>query len=138
MTYSLALLTTRAECDAVLAYANAKLKVLTYRDTTTDYRAEGLGESAQNLKDELQGLNSYITAITPAVAAMDPGKERSKLADELRQRTDRRDNLVSRQGAVGPEKLVEQELEQALLDPLIPIVQDCITQVTTHRATLNS
>ncbi|WP_046243447.1 hypothetical protein [Hymenobacter terrenus] len=58
------------------------------------------------------------------------------LANELRQKTDRRDELVARQGKVGPEKLVGRELEQALLDPQIPIVQDFVAQVTAHRGTL--
>lgn len=60
------------------------------------------------------------------------------LENELREKTDRRDELLARQGEVGPEKLIERELAQAPLEPQIPIVQDLIVQVTAHRATLPS
>jgi hypothetical protein len=138
MNYSLALLTTRAQCDAVLAIANEKLKTLSFRDVENDFRVDNTTDTAKGLSDELSGLNTYITAITPVVAGMTAGKERTALADELRRKTDRRDTLVSRQGKVGPEKLVARELEQALLDPQVPIVQDLITQVTAHRAPLTA
>lgn len=136
MTYSLSLLTNWAMCDAVLTVANAKLKVLNFRSTESDYRTENTTESATGLSNELAGLNTYITAITPAVAAMPAGNERAQLADDLRRKTDRRDELVSRQGQAGPERLIARELEQALLDAQLPLVQDCIAQVTAHRATL--
>ncbi|MBC8085488.1 MAG: hypothetical protein H7Z21_19990 [Hymenobacter sp.] len=136
MAYSLSLLTTRAQCDAVLAMATEKRQVLSFRDTESDYRTDNTTVSATRLSAELTGLNTYITAITPVVAGMDPSDERKSLADELRLKTDRRDTLLARQGEVGPEKLVGRELEQALLDPQIPIVDDLIVQVTDHRATL--
>ena len=137
MAYSLALLTTRAQCDAVLAVANEKLRVLSFRGTETDYRADNTEATATGIQAELTGLNAYIAAITPVVAGMAPGTERTDLSDELRLKTDRRDSLVARQGKVGPEKLVVRELEQALLAPQVPLVQDLITQVTAHRATLS-
>jgi uncharacterized lipoprotein YddW (UPF0748 family) len=138
MAYSLNLLTTRAQCDAVLAAANEKLKVLTFRDTETDYRTDNISAVAKDLSDELRSLNKYITAMTPTLADLDPGKERDKLADELRRKTDRRDELLSRQGKAGGEKLVIRELDQALLSPQLPLVQDYIAQVTNHRATLTA
>jgi len=136
--YSLSLLTTRAQCDAVLAYANDKLETLTFRGQESAFHTSNAGEAATALADELKGLITYITAITPAVAALEPGDERTKLANELRRRTDRRDELVSRQSQSGPEVLIERELEQNLLHPLIPIVQDLINQVTAHRDTLTT
>ncbi|WP_046243443.1 hypothetical protein [Hymenobacter terrenus] len=138
MVYSLSLLRTFAQCDAVLAFAADKLGVLTFRNTESTYRVGNTSDTAKDLSDELQGLNIYINAITPVVTTLAPGKEQDNLANELRQKTDRRDELVARQGKVGPEKLVSRELEQALLDPQIPIVQDFIAQVTAHRGTLTA
>jgi hypothetical protein len=136
--YSLALLTDHAQCDAVLAIANARLGTLTFRDTETDFRANNATKSAQSIASEMASLNTYITAMTPALAALPAGKEHDELADELRHKTNRRGDLTSQQRKSGSEKLLARELEQALLDPLVPIVQDFIAQVTTHRATLAS
>lgn len=138
MSYSLALLTTQAQCDAVLTFAREKLKVLSFRDLETDYRADNVSGTAKNISDELKGLVKYITAMTPLLDELDPGKERDEQAATLRRKTDRRDELLARQSKAGGEKLVLRELEQALLDPQLPIVQDFIAQVTAHRATLTA
>ncbi|RTQ48827.1 hypothetical protein EJV47_14600 [Hymenobacter gummosus] len=138
MVYSLSLLTTRAQCDAVLAVANEKLKVLSFRDIETDYRADNTSATARGLHGELDGLNKYIATMTPVLDTLDPGKERDEQANTLRRKTDRRDELLSRQGKVGGEKLLVQELEQALLEPQLPILQQFIADVTAHRATLSA
>ena len=61
MAYSLSLLTTRAQCDAVLAFANAKLDLLNYHDSQTGRRTDNLTASAIKDSSELTGLNAYIT-----------------------------------------------------------------------------
>jgi hypothetical protein len=138
MLYSLSLLTTWAQCDAVTAYATAKQKMLTYHDNQTDHRAENLTTSAGNVASELTGLNAYITAMTPVILTLPAGKDRSKQENDLRLKTDRRDSLVARQGQVGPEALVESELDGYLIDLQVPGVQDLLDQVARHRLTLTS
>ncbi|WP_400191428.1 hypothetical protein [Hymenobacter sp. B81] len=138
MTYSFNYLTTPAQCDAVLAVAYEKQKVLSFRDAETDYRADNTSATAKSLSDELKSLDQYITAMTPVLAGLNPGKDRDKLADELRRKTDRRDELLARQGKAGAEKLVIRELDQALLAPQLPLVEQFIAQVTAHRATLSA
>ncbi|SHJ52886.1 hypothetical protein SAMN02745146_3360 [Hymenobacter daecheongensis DSM 21074] len=138
MDYSLQLLTTRAQCDAVLAYANAKLSLLTYHDAQTGRRTGNLTTSATNDTAELLSLNSYITAMTPVVPTLLPGKDRDKQASDLRLKTDRRDTLLARQNQQGPEALIEAEAEGGLVDVQVPLIEDLITQVTAHRATLSA
>lgn len=136
MAFSLNLLTTRPQCDAVLAYAQAKLSLLNYHDTQTGRRTENLTSSATSDTSELTGLNAYITAMTPVVGTLPAGRDRDKQQNDLRLKTDRRDTLVARQNQVGPEALVEAELDSTLVDAQLPLVQDLITQVTAYRATL--
>jgi len=136
MAYSLKLLTTRAQCDVVLAYAQAKLSLLSYHDTQTGRRAENLAASAGDLASELTGLNAYITALTPVLVTLPAGKDHDKQANDLRLKTDRRDTLLARQSQQGPEALVQSELDAALVDAQLPLVQDLVTEVTAHRATL--
>lgn len=136
--YSLNLLTTRAQCDAVLAVAAEKRKVLTFRDTESDYRTDNTAGLAQELGQELASLNTYIATFTPFVAGLAAGRERDEQANTLRKKTDRRDDLVARQNKAGGEKLVARELNQALLEPQVPIVDDLTAQVTAHRATLSA
>jgi hypothetical protein len=136
MAYSLSLLTTRAQCDAVLAYAQTKLGLLTYHDTQTGRRADNLAASAGSIAAELTGLHAYIAAMTPVIATLPAGKDRDKQANDLRVKTDRRDTLLARQSQQGPEALVASELDAALVDAQLPLVQDLVTQVSAHRGTL--
>lgn len=69
MIYSLSSLTTRPQCDAVLAYAQAKLSLLTYQNSQTDRRAGNLASSAGSTATELTSLNAYITAMGPVIAS---------------------------------------------------------------------
>lgn len=136
MAYSLSLLKTHADCDAVLAYATSKQSLLNYQNTQTDRRTDNLTASAEGLASELTGLQAFIAAMTPVIGTLPPGKDRDKQANDLRLKTDRRDTLLARQGQVGPEALVESQLDQALIDVQLPEVQRLIDQVTAHRATL--
>ncbi|TGE21694.1 hypothetical protein E5K00_15590 [Hymenobacter aquaticus] len=138
MNYSLSLLTTRAQCDAVLAYANAKLGLLGYHDAQTGRRTSNLTTSATSDAAELVSLNAFITAMTPVIPTLPAGKNREKQENELRVSTDRRDALLARQGQQGPEVLLEAEAESGLIDIQVPFIQDFIAQVTAHRATLSA
>jgi hypothetical protein len=138
MTYSLQLLTTWAQCDAVTAHATAKKKLLTYNDTVTGHRADNLTTSAGSMASELIGLNAYITAMTPVIPTLPAGKDRSRQENDLRLKTDRRDSLLARQGEVGPEALVESEFDAYLVDVQMPAVQDLLDQVAAHRLTLRA
>ena len=138
MTYSLTLLKTWAECDAVLAYCASKQSLLTFHNTETDHRVGNLTTTATSSASELTSLNAYITAMTPVIATLPAGKDHDKQANELRLKTDRRDTLVARRSQTGPEVLIESQLDQSLVDLQLPEVQTLITQVTAHRATLPS
>ncbi|MCB2410844.1 hypothetical protein [Hymenobacter lucidus] len=122
----------------MLAYAKAKLELLTYHDAQTGRRTGNLTTSATNDTAELLSLNAFITAMTPVVPTLLPGKNRDKQVNELRTSTDRRDTLLARQGQVGPEVLIEAEAESGLVDIQVPFIENLITQITAHRATLTS
>ncbi|UOQ53577.1 hypothetical protein [Hymenobacter cellulosivorans] len=138
MDYSLHLLTTRAQCDAVLTYAKAKLDLLGYHDAQTGRRTSNLTTSANNDASELTSLNAYIAAITPVIPTLPPGKNRDKQVNELRVSTDRRDALLARQNQQGPEALIEAEAEAGLVDIQVSFIEDFIAKVTAHRATLSA
>ena len=138
MTYSLHLLKTWAQCDAVTAFANSKLGLLNYHDVQTGRRTDNLTSSDTGDAAELTGLNAFIAAMTPVIATLPAGKDRDKQTNDLRLKTDRRDTLVARQGVTGPEVLVESELNSTLVDVQVPEVQDLLAQVAAHRLTLSA
>lgn len=135
MAYSLKLLTTHAQCDVVLTYAQTRLGLL-HPHPQPDHRADHRAAPADDAAAELMTLDAYLTALPPMIATLPPGQERERQANDLRLKTARRDTLLARQSQQGPEALVEAELDATLVAVQLPLVQALLTQVTAHRATL--
>ncbi|WP_046242302.1 hypothetical protein [Hymenobacter terrenus] len=74
--------------------------------------------------------------VVAALPTLPAGPDRTKQDNELRKSNDRREELVARQQQSGSNKLLERELNQALIAAQVPVVQDLIAQVTAHRATV--
>ncbi len=106
MHYSLKRLTTRVQCDVLLAYAQAKLLPI--------YPAASAGPDGQ--------------ATLPA--------DRDKPAPDLRLQADCPTSLLAGQGQLGAELFGPSEPGALRIDFPLPLVQDFITRVVAHRATL--
>ncbi len=109
MHYSLKRLTTRVQCDVLLAYAQAKLSLPIYPNTPA-----GLGPDSR--------------AALPA--------DRDKPAPDLRLPADRPNSQLAGQGQLGGELFGPSEPGALRLNFPLPLVQDFITRVVAHRATL--
>ncbi len=108
MRYSLKRLTTRVQCDVLLAYAQAKLSLPIYPDTPA-----GPAPDSQ--------------LASPA--------DRDKSAPDLRPLADRHPQLTG-QGQLGAELFGPSEPGALRINFPLPLVQDFITRVVAHRATL--
>ncbi|MCB2409239.1 hypothetical protein [Hymenobacter lucidus] len=85
---------------------------------------------------EFKGLNKRIEFLTSHLVTLDAGDERIKTVNELRRKTDRRDELNSRMEAKGPVDQLARELEQGETATRVAEVNVFKVAVTAHRATL--
>lgn len=136
MAYSIADLPLKADCDQVLAYCADELRMLAQRLSEFSYRRDNASTAADELSAELLSLNADIAFMTPLIPTLPPSKKRTERENELRRNTDRRDELVARQGERGPVALVIRELETAQLQVQITETTALQTAVQAHRATL--
>ena len=137
MNYSVALLTTPAECDAALALAQDRLRILRQRELVTGYQRENKEMSATEVSAEMTSLNAEIDYLTPLIPTLPASTIRTKREDSLRRLTDRRDELVSRQGSVGPVALLTRELEQGETTARIAEIDNFTVAVTARKAVLS-
>ncbi|RIY07823.1 hypothetical protein D0T11_15720 [Hymenobacter rubripertinctus] len=129
-------MTTPAECDAALALAQDRQRVLRQRELVTGYQRENKELSATEVSAEMASLAAEIDYLTPLIPTLPVSVIRTKREDTLRRLTDRRDELVSRQGSVGPVALLTRELEQGETTARLAEIDDFVAAVTARKAVL--
>lgn len=136
MIYSIDMLTTPADCDAAVAYGQERLRVLRHRESVSGYERDTKATDATALTAELAELHEDITFFTDRLATMAPSASRTTRENELRRKTDRRDELLSRQGKEGAVALLKRELEKGETTARIAEIEAFIVAVTDRKARL--
>ncbi|RSK39471.1 hypothetical protein [Hymenobacter perfusus] len=136
MAYSIDQLTTAAECDQVLAYITDELRVLNQRRSEFTYQVDTAASTSAEQTAELESLTAEISFLTPLIPTLPASKKRTERENELRRSTDRRDELLSRQGTRGPVSLLIRELELAQIEAQLTETTALQTSVTARRAAL--
>ncbi|WP_035557891.1 hypothetical protein [Hymenobacter sp. IS2118] len=139
MAIDVTLLLTRADCDAVTETFDQRLRLLDNREANFGYQSEVGTARATDLTDELRGLNSRVPFLTTYLATLTAGTtEHTTTTDELRKKTDRRDELLSRQAKVGgvPAVLRQSELKEA--QRRSASIEEDKALVVARRATLSA
>ncbi len=83
MSYSLGLITTIADCDALIVSAQRKQRDIQYRKTAQERQYETATESGANTDVTLATTIAEIAALQPVVAAMAEGPTKKELQDRL-------------------------------------------------------
>ncbi len=140
MPFPVQLLTTRAECDIVLAAANLELREFQVNEQVVDLRDDKKTDAATARAQELASANTTIAALTPLVAGLPAGSTaRFQNEKQLRQAMRRREDLTTvapTAVAAGPAAVL-LALDVRQVQVQIPEIETCIAEVTAHRATLS-
>ena len=137
MAIDVTLLLNHADCDAVTEAFDQRLRLLDNREENFGYQSEVGTTRATGLTDELKGLNSRVPFLTTYLATLVLGTtEHTATTDELRKKTDRRDELVSRQAKVGGVKAVLSQSELKEAQVRSASIEEDKALVVAHRATL--
>ncbi|RTQ47509.1 hypothetical protein EJV47_19000 [Hymenobacter gummosus] len=136
MVYTVELLTDPAECDKLVAHAQERLRVLRHRESVTGYERDTKASDATSLTAELAELAEDITFLNDRLATMPASDTRTRRENELRKATDRRDELLSRQGKEGAVALLKRELEKGETSARIAEIEKFIADVTDRKSRL--
>ena len=137
MALDLTLLTTKAECDTVLADLAAELDIYQVRDTALDFRDRQATRTKDDVTARLAGVEAEISAYTAILATPNLTEGlRKQNESKLRRATDRKDNLSERGAARtgAPAFLAAVDAEQ--IASQVTVLTDAQTQVTTRKAAL--
>lgn len=139
MALDLTLLTTKAECDTVLADLAAELDTYQQRDSNLGYQDRQSARTKDEVAALLAGVNAEIAAYTGILATPNlTASLRKKNESLLRKANDRKDNLTERGTARAGAAAFLADVDADQIAAQVTVLTGAQTQVTAHKATLPS
>ena len=136
MPYSVELLDTVAECDAVLSKFELEKEDLEFRKTQVARLKKSYKINSTEIAAELIAVNAEITSLTAMVATLPEGERKEKAITELERAKLNKRVLTTRQQGFGSVALLERELELNMAESPLANVTAAITEVAARKAAL--
>jgi len=142
MAFPVALLPTRAHCDATLASLRQEKRVLDLQNQTFDLHADQAGERATARTADLTEAQNSVTQLTPLVAGLTPGSPEYILNNRLLVRATRRVQDLTAPAAAStaadPVNAFLKAVDVRQVAVQLPELDTAIAEVEAHKATLTT
>jgi hypothetical protein len=132
MAFSVNLLTTPAECDALLATKQRERTGLVNRLNNLQFQLDNW-DDATSATTELTATQALIAGLTPVVAALADGDDKRRNQNMLNRYETRANNLTSKVENYGTTALLEKELDRDTLTGDIATLDTFVAAVTASR-----
>ena len=135
MAFSTNLLTTVAQCDALLAAKQRERTGLVNRLNNLVFQLENW-DDATSAQAELTTTQALIAGLTPIVAALAEGDDKRRNQNMLNRYETRANNLTGKIENYGVVALLEKEQDRDTLTASLAVLDALVAAVTTRRAAL--
>ena len=135
MAFSVNLLTSAAECDALLATKQRERTGLVNRLNNLNFQLDNWDDSTSAVT-ELAATQALIAGLTPVVEALVDGDDKRRNQNMLNRYETRANNLTSKVENYGTTALLEKELDRDSLLAEIATLDGFIAAVQARRAAL--
>lgn len=136
MSYSISNITQVADCNVLLARAEKEKASLLYKKLTVERVTTKYAETSIEVEAELQGVIVEISAVETIINVLPEGQTKE---DEMKKKVKleyKKFLLENRKESYGAVALLERELDLARVEQELAEVENFITIVTNHSATL--
>jgi hypothetical protein len=134
--YSLNRITTVADCDVLLSWAEREKSDLAYKHYTINRITTNYGETSVEVEAILQGVNAEIAASEMVLTILPDGPTKDAEVKKKTRLEYKKFLLENRKESYGAVALLERELELERINKEIAEVDVFITSVTAHKNTL--
>ncbi|MFM9989727.1 hypothetical protein [Flavobacterium sp.] len=134
--YSLNRITTVADCDVLLTWAEREKSDLAYKHYTINRITTNYGETSVEVEAILQGVNAEIAATEIAINSLPEGTTKEDYKKKKTRLEYKKFLLVNKKESYGSIALLERELELERINKEIAEVDVFITGVTDYKNTL--
>lgn len=136
MSYSVTLLNTAAECDALIESLNADKEALAFRKISMDRQRKAYQSSSISIGAELQAVAAEIAALTSIIGGLADGPLKDENVKRLRKAELKKFLLEDRQKGFGVMALIDREVEVTRADLQIAEIDTAISAVETRKTGL--
>lgn len=136
--FNVQILTTKAECDEVIAFAEEEIDNLQFDQTSASRTEARLADSSAEVTEELQSVQTIVDAYSAAAQTLPEGPAKKQNAKKLRRALFDRDNLLDRKDKNNPVAVLRRSAMVQTLGAELTIYQTLLAEVPAHKATLSA
>lgn len=133
MNYTVSLLTTKADCTALLNIANAEKDGMVYRKTGLQRQSQTASLTSLEIEASMAAVDAELSALNAILATLPPGPTYDENLVRKTKADYKKFLLVQRRSNYGPIALVEKEYDIACLEGTIVETDAFIVSLTTRR-----
>lgn len=134
--YSLNKITTVADCNVLLTWAEKEKSDLTFKQLSVERVAVNYNSTSIEIDAVLQGVVAEIAAIDTIMSTLAEGPTKEDLVKKKTRLEYKRFLLENRKESYGSVALLEKELDLERINKELDEVESFITTITAHKATL--
>jgi hypothetical protein len=134
--YSLNKITTVADCDVLLAWAEKEKSDLTFKQLSVERITVNYSSTSVEIDAILQGVITEIDATETVINALPDGPTKEDLIKKQTRLEYKKFLLENRKDSYGSVALLEKELDLERINKELDEVDVFISGVTTHKNTL--
>ncbi|MES2862761.1 MAG: hypothetical protein V4666_01450 [Bacteroidota bacterium] len=134
--YSLNKITTVADCNVLLTWAEKEKSDLTFKQLSVERVTVNYSSTSIEIDAVLQGVVAEIAAIETIISTLAEGPTKEDLVKKRTRLEYKKFLLENRKESYGSVALLEKELDLERINKELDEVDDFITTITTHKNTL--
>ena len=134
--YSLNKITTVADCNVLLTWAEKEKSDLTFKQLSVERVTVNYSSTSVEVDAVLQGVIAEITAIETIITTLPEGQTKEDLVKKKTRLEYKKFLLENRKESYGSVALLEKELDLERINKELDEVDTFITSITDHKATL--
>ncbi|TRX55517.1 hypothetical protein FNH22_17930 [Fulvivirga sp. M361] len=136
MEINVALLTTAEECDTALEILQAEKTQLQRRLRNLGERLESRSATTVDVSEGIDSVQAILTGYQAAVDLITDEKAKRELELKIEREETKLKALQNRQANYNAVSVVEDQVDHTQLEAQLPVLDDAITMVETHKGTL--
>lgn len=136
MDYSLEMITTVAECDALLLQAGEDQETLERRRRNLDESIGNFGERTHDYSTEMQSVITLLETYTLAYDALPEGKNKMTIYLEMKRMETRKAQLDKSVASYNASSLIGKQVDLNLLTTQLPMLMAYIAALQARRTAL--
>lgn len=137
MTYSLSKISSKADCDTLIASVQKEKSTLDFQQTSLEYQEEGFENgAATSIDKELAAVTTELNGVNSIITTLDAGKVKETYVKKQASLTLRQLILTEKKNNYGVTALIETEFELAQVAAQIAEADTLITALQARKAEL--